>query len=531
MPYITTNHRFIIDEKHPSDVFDEMENFFSLYTIEITDLQEVSVQLSVPENFAINDNKKLAESYRQFVQAIRYTIPDANILPIKTRVQSADTADDDEVGINTNDDSTVILLIQRYDGVVLDEEDVGPSLYQRTLGKLLPKFSSDTTDKGLYPAREQVTLTQPASSVSPIPVATSSPPVPQPVPQVQPQAQPPVYVPPVAPLIATPQSTPAPISAPVPPTVQPPPVSPAVAALPIQPSTSTRPAVPRLTNINQSVKPYQDILTEAIVAEAKRQQAVLTSPIIHITLKSSDSLTTAMIEQLFHSFTQAASDKSQVAHDAIDLVSYGYEILKPALAEIGVMLADDAQFAMSSKAHASPDDIRRLTSGNVYSNEINLRVKLASATTTTSRQPPVAAQTTLQTANQSASQPSANHSAQPNISANDLNQNAQRIALLLKISDPLGERQQKVSQFPIHLVSSDSPSQPHHVRLFGKAWQGLYCAIVELDGQVMLDSIAQGVTVLRQGQRLQQGTVLMPHDIITIETAHDTMTVQLLLAM
>lgn len=62
MSYITTNHRFIIDDKHPADVFDEMENFFSLYTVAMDDLQQVSVQLSVPPSFDIQSNKNWAKA-------------------------------------------------------------------------------------------------------------------------------------------------------------------------------------------------------------------------------------------------------------------------------------------------------------------------------------------------------------------------------------------------------------------------------------------------------------------------------------
>ena len=61
-----------------------MENFFSLYTTAIDDLQRVSVQLSVPTSFDITANKKMAESYRQFAQSLKYTMPDIHILPIKT---------------------------------------------------------------------------------------------------------------------------------------------------------------------------------------------------------------------------------------------------------------------------------------------------------------------------------------------------------------------------------------------------------------------------------------------------------------
>ena len=137
MAYITTNHRFIIDDKHPSDVFDEMENFFSLYTTAIDDLQRVSVQLSVPTSFDITANKKMAESYRHFTQSLKYTMPDIHILPLKTH--AAQTADDDDIASEA--DNSVILLIQRLDGYALDDEDENPSLYRSCL-----LYTSDAAD-------------------------------------------------------------------------------------------------------------------------------------------------------------------------------------------------------------------------------------------------------------------------------------------------------------------------------------------------------------------------------------------------
>ncbi|MFO1384406.1 MAG: hypothetical protein U1E91_05960 [Moraxella sp.] len=155
MAYITTNHRFIIDDKHPSDVFDEMENFFSLYTTAIDDLQRVSVQLSVPTSFDITANKKMAESYRQFTQSLKYTMPDIHILPIKTH--NPQTADDDDTASEA--DNSVILLIQRLDGYALDDEDekpsLYPSLYRSLLGRLIPRFAEEKSATGHYPERPQ----------------------------------------------------------------------------------------------------------------------------------------------------------------------------------------------------------------------------------------------------------------------------------------------------------------------------------------------------------------------------------------
>ena len=184
MAYITTNHRFIIDDKHPSDVFDEMENFFSLYTTAIDDLQRVSVQLSVPTSFDITANKKMAESYRQFTQSLKYTMPDIHILPIKTH--AAQTADDNDTASEA--DNSVILLIQRLDGYALDDEDENPSLYQSLLGRLIPRFAEEKSATGHYPERAPITLPEPIGQPAPsapIPVSPQYPTQP-----VSPQPQP-----------------------------------------------------------------------------------------------------------------------------------------------------------------------------------------------------------------------------------------------------------------------------------------------------------------------------------------------------
>lgn len=516
MPYITTNHRFIIDDKHPTDVFDEMENFFSLYTVAIDDLQQVSVQLSVPPNFDVTANKTLAEGYRQFIKSLKYTIPDINVLPIKT--QTAHTEEDSEA----NDDNTVVLLIQRLDGYDIDAEEK-PSLYQSVLGKLMPRFGGDKTDTGLYPKREQIAIPEPALPTPPrqAPQAQVQPQTQIP-PQLPPQPQQP-YVPPVASVanVPTPQPTlqQAPLQATQPPqpiqSIQPTgtPSTPQSVVPPIVQPVSRN--IERLPNISKSAAPYQAILTQAILNEAKKQATLLNQPITQITLKSGDSLTTAMIEQLFNSFNHAHETNSP--HDAIDLVSYGYEILKPQLAKLGIQLADDAGFGLKTNAKATPADIARLQSGGVFSNEINLKVKLTTAQTPAST-----------SANHA---PSANHQAVSAFTQPQLNQNAQQITLMLKISDQLGERQQKVSHFPIRFVSQNRSSQnassqdnlPSNqiIRLFvhlenSATASGGFFDIVELDGNVWLDRIDPSIQVQRQGQTLANATALMPNDVLTI---------------
>ena len=517
MAYITTNHRFIIDDKHPSDVFDEMENFFSLYTTAIDDLQRVSVQLSVPTSFDITANKKMAESYRQFTQSLKYTMPDIHILPIKTH--AAQTADDDDTA--SESDNSVILLIQRLDGYALDDEDEKPSLYQSVLGRLIPRFAEEKSATGHYPERTQITLPEPIQPPVPSSAMPQQPivqPRPQPVPPaqspIQPSAQPIVQpsVPAVAPMPPLVNTEPTPHK-PQPTRVQP----------PIQtPTPVPKPMVTVLPNIQKSAKPYQDLLTDAIMAAAK--QLVNKSQVItQITLKSNDGLTTAMVEQLFSSFNHA-HEPTHTPHDAIDLVSYGYEVLKPKLATIGVSLSDEAQFGLKAKVPATPTDIARLQKGEVFSNEIKLGIKFM-----TQAQP---------------TQPNSNHhiaSSPPAFSTAStaprqaqsklpqLNQNLQQIVLTIKSVDGLGERQQKVREFPIVFASREAQIA-HALHLFAandlKLASGVYFAIVESQGQLLIDEIDPNISITRNSQPIKQHDVLLPNDVLSINHA---ITVQLLL--
>ena len=513
MAYITTNHRFIIDDKHPSDVFDEMENFFSLYTTAIDDLQRVSVQLSVPTSFDITANKKMAESYRQFTQSLKYTMPDIHILPTKTH--AAQTADDDTA---SEADNSVILLIQRLDGYALDDEEEKTSLYRSVLGRLIPRFAEEKSATGHYPERAPITLPEPIGQPAP------SAPIP-----VSPQPQPAqAYQMPVQPTIPPSIPNPVPAGAPMqPPLVNTEPTPHKPQSTRVQPPVQTPTAAPKpmvtvLPNIQKSAKPYQDLLTDAIMAAAK-QWVDKSQVITQIILKSNDGLTTAMVEQLFSSFNHT-HESTNTPHDAIDLVSYGYEVLKPKLATIGVSLSDEAQFGLKAKVQAKPTDIARLQKGEVFSNEIKLGVKFMA---------------------QAQNQPNSNHhiaASPPAFSTAStaprqaqsklpqLNQNLQQIVLTIKSVDGLGERQQKVREFPIVFASREAQIA-HALRLFAandlKPASGVYFAIVESQGQLLIDEIDPNISITRNGQPINRHDVLLPNDVLSINHA---ITVQLLLA-
>ena len=511
MAYITTNHRFIIDDKHPSDVFDEMENFFSLYTTAIDDLQRVSVQLSVPTSFDITANKKMAESYRHFTQSLKYTMPDIHILPIKTH--AAQTADDDDTASEA--DNSVILLIQRLEGYALDDEDEKPSLYRSVLGRLIPRFAEEKSATGHYPERAPITLPEPIGQPAP------SAPIP-----VSPQPQPAqAYQMPVQPTIPPSIPNPVPAGAPMqPPLVNTEPTPHKPQSTRVQPPVQTPTAAPKpmvtvLPNIQKSAKPYQDLLTDAIMAAAK-QWVDKSQVITQIILKSNDGLTTAMVEQLFSSFNHA-HEPNHTPHDAIDLVSYGYEVLKPKLATMGVSLSDEAQFGLKAKVPATPTDIVRLQKGEVFSNEIKLGVKFMTQAQPNSNHHIAASPPAFSTAS------TAPRQAQSKLP--QLNQNLQQIVLTIKSVDGLGERQQKVREFPIVFASREAQIA-HALRLFAandlKPASGVYFAIVESQGQLLIDEIDPNISITRNGQPIKQHDVLLPNDVLSINHA---ITVQLLL--
>ena len=535
MAYITTNHRFIIDDKHPSDVFDEMENFFSLYTTAIDDLQRVSVQLSVPTSFDITANKKMAESYRQFTQSLKYTMPDIHILPVKTH--AAQTADDDDTASEA--DNSVILLIQRLDGYALDDEDEKPSLYQSLLGRLMPRFAEEKSATGHYPERAPITLPEPIGQPAPsapIPVSPQYPTQPvSPQPQPAQAYQMPVQqVPMPNQQSAIPPSTPNPAPAVAP--MQPPLVNteptphkpqPTRVQAPIQtPTAAPKPMITVLPNIQKSAKPYQDLLTDAIMAAAK-QWVDKSQVITQITLKSNDGLTTAMVEQLFSSFNHA-HESTHTPHDAIDLVSYGYEVLKPKLATIGVTLSGEAQFGLKAKVQATPTDIARLQKGEVFSNEIKLGVKFMTQTQTQNQPQPNSNHHIA--ANPPAFSTASTAPRQAQSKLPQLNQNLQQIVLTIKSVDGLGERQQKLREFPIVFASREAQIA-HALRLFAandlKPASGVYFAIVESQGQLLIDEIDPNISITRNGQPIKQHDVLLPNDVLSINHA---ITVQLLLA-
>ncbi|MFP6812233.1 MAG: hypothetical protein VB956_02770, partial [Moraxella sp.] len=503
---------------------------FSLYTTAIDDLQRVSVQLSVPTNFDITANKKMAESYRQFTQSLKYTMPDIHILPIKTH--TAQTADDDDTASEA--DNSVILLIQRLDGYALDDEDEKPSLYRSVLGRLVPRFAEEKSATGHYPERAPITLPEPIGQpapLAPIPVSPQYPTQP-----VAPQPQPAqAYQMPVQQVTMPNQQSAVPPSNPNPvPTVAPmqsPLVNteptphkpqPTRVQAPIQtPTAAPKPMVTVLPNIQKSAKPYQDLLTDAIMAAAK-QWVDKSQVITQITLKSNDGLTTAMVEQLFSSFNHA-HESTNAPHDAIDLVSYGYEVLKPKLATIGVTLSDEAQFGLKAKVQAKPTDIARLQKGEVFSNEIKLGVKfMAQAQNQPNSNHHIVASPPFSTAS------TAPRQAQSKLP--QLNQNLQQIVLSIKSVDGLGERQQKVREFPIVFASREAQIA-HALRLFAandlKLASGVYFAIVESQGQLLIDEIDPNISITRNGQPIKQHDVLLPNDVLSINHA---ITVQLLLA-
>jgi len=113
-----------------------------------------------------------------------------------------------------------------------------------------------------------------------------------------------------------------------------------------------------------------------------------------------------------------------------------------------------------------------------------------------------------------------------------LNQNLQQIVLTIKSVDGLGERQQKVREFPIVFASREAQIA-HALRLFAandlKPASGVYFAIVESQGQLLIDEIDPNISITRNGQPIKRHDVLLPNDVLSINHANYAITVQLLL--
>ncbi|MFO1382890.1 MAG: hypothetical protein U1E92_05135 [Moraxella osloensis] len=192
------------------------------------------------------------------------------------------------------------MLIQRLDGYALDDEDekpsLYPSLYRSLLGRLIPRFAEEKSATGHYPERPQspclnlsgnqrlqpryLLLRHNRSLLKLIKCLCSQ----------QYRLQSPIQCLQLR-RCSRRWSIPSLHHKPQPTRVQP----------PIQtPTASPKPMVTVLPNIQKSAKPYQDLLTDAIMAAAK-QWVDKSQVITQITLKSNDGLTTAMVEQLFSS--------------------------------------------------------------------------------------------------------------------------------------------------------------------------------------------------------------------------------------
>lgn len=494
MSYITTNHQFVIDEKHPADVFGEMANFFSLYTVALDNLNRMSLQLCVPNDFDIDGNQKLYESYQQFVKAVKYNIPDINVLPIQQ-------AENDSANLRQSD--TVTLMIQTFEGRITDdlhaENGVGnaepkPKFYQKILGGLLPKFASETTPDGLYPEQVAPTISipQPAPVSQPVPA-------PQPTPVAQPQA------------IVVPQQQQQPQQTPV----QPRPIPSSIPS-PVQNPTPTHQVTPKtlLPKPSKSIRPYREILIQAILAEVQNQQAQViekaSQPITAITFKSRDSLTTAFIETVFASFspTQNNSQISTLgrAGDAIDLASFGLEELRPKLSKIGVALSDDAQFLLNSKAKARPEDIALIQQGQLEPNAVNLGVQLDYAQSRHQEKANPQFNPTPKTTTQKV---------QPN--TNTLNANRFNIAINVKVSDNMGERTVKLREFPaVFSTLNTHANSAKLIKVVTHQAQGELFYLAEQDGQLLAQAVASEIVLHRNGQAssLHENDILLPNDVL-----------------
>ena len=191
-------------------------------------------------------------------------------------------------------------------------------------------------------------------------------------------------------------------------------------------------------------------------------------------------------------------------------------------------MSDEAQFGLKAKVQAKPTDIARLQKGEVFSNEIKLGVKFMTQTQTQTQAQPNSNHHIAASPPAFSTASTAPRQAQSKLP--QLNQNLQQIVLTIKSVDGLGERQQKVREFPIVFASREAQIA-HALRLFAandlKPASGVYFAIVESQGQLLIDEIDPNISITRNGQPINRHDVLLPNDVLSINQA---ITVQLLLA-
>ncbi len=309
MSYTTIERKFTIDEQNPADVFKEMSDFFDLFVKSIDCFHRMSIKISIPARFSLEQNPNIANAYQQFLASVSYVVPTVYILPVEV-LQTHE--------LNLN------FMIQFYK----TRRQNNRSWWT----KIFPIFASEQTDNGFYPQSQTQTVNN------------------------QPQPQQPTPTPP-----PTPTQN-------VPPVQQPP------VRRPVQPQRPTpQPQEEFLPNPRISMRPYCDILSQAVINEALRKRP--TQPIKTIQLESNDSLTTSMITMLFESFHQVRIDRNQAPHDAIDLSSYGHEELKPKLRQVNVTLADEANFQLNTTEQPNDENKQRLINRQVRASDIQLRAR------------------------------------------------------------------------------------------------------------------------------------------------------------
>ncbi|WP_019520577.1 hypothetical protein [Faucicola boevrei] len=334
MPYISQTHSFLIDDAYSADVFGELETFFSAYSSDINQLPRLSIGLSVPSEFDINADNERSQAYRQFCQMVRYIVPDVNILPFKIHQKSKNSLSNDVIELSEtvaeNDYQAVILLIQYF-----QDEMAEKSASKGFFTKIFPTFIGKKSETGLHP--------------NPTPQPKSQP-RPQPIPKVQPQPQATIKpsLKPQNPMGNQSQSYRQSATA--------------------KPQPMPKTAVQKLPSINQRMQPYYQLLVSQICQAVRATDTANEQMISKIVLRPQSGLSRAFIEQVFNSFHQRNTA------DSLDMPSFGLEWLKPALAKKAIMITDDLQFELKTKAKTTSHDIAQLSNGDVNAEDIQILV-------------------------------------------------------------------------------------------------------------------------------------------------------------
>lgn len=313
MVYLTTQQKFLIDKKHPADVFEDMSDFFGMYSANIDYFQDFSIKISLPQSFNLTNDPQIQQKYDDFIKVIMYADPSANILPISHHT------DDDH-----NNSDIAILSLQYLD------KKPNNTFYHRILTALMPQFEQQISASGWEQPYQHTKNSQTAQTHHAYTqqqhqntsASNEEPLTKNPTSQQSTQTNKPYH----------------------------------------QSKTTT-------SSINDTLKKYRDFLTQKIY-QTVLNTSLTQQTIESITFLTKDGLSSAFVEHVFTTFETSS------AHGAIDLITYIQTELYPLLQTLGVDFSESLRFLMKNVVNASPQQKQIISSGHFDLKEINIDINI-----------------------------------------------------------------------------------------------------------------------------------------------------------